>query len=109
MYLDKSAKMSILLASVIYVFSSVFVFSEIEHNSFAVEMSHMTDYDYSKYRTKTITWNMDHQVTSIEKLDEKLFDESVTPPITQYVGCVKPIFKNKNTHIMQLHEKETSS
>ena len=57
-----------------------------------------TSYDFRDFQQpdKRITWEQYKQVVYIDSIDDNLFDERVTPPLTMYVGKVTPILKNSS-------------
>ncbi len=58
---------------------------------------HVTSYDFRDFQQhKRITWEQHKQVVYIDSIDENLFDERITPPITMYVGKVTPILKSSS-------------
>jgi hypothetical protein len=67
-------------------------------------------YDFRDFQDnetdKRIKWESHKQVIYIDTIDENLFDERVTPPLTLYVGKVRPILKSssfENANVVKLN------
>jgi hypothetical protein len=58
---------------------------------------HNLSYDFRDFQdNKRIKWESRKEVVYIDTIDENLFDERVTPPLTLYAGKVLPILKNSS-------------
>jgi hypothetical protein len=91
--------MSIIFYNALYLFLSIFSADE-DVVSYETDsrFARITSYDFRDFQEsdKRITWERRKDVVYIESIDENLFDERVTPPLTLYVGKVRPILKNSS-------------
>ena len=77
-----------------YLLSLVFSPDSVEEK---IHMPRITEYDFRDFISQetTIKWDKKCRFIQIDHLDENLFDESNTPPITMYTGEIKSILRRR--------------
>ena len=77
-----------------YILSLIFLPNSAEEE---IHMPRITEYDFRDFigQETTIKWDKKCRSIQIDRLDENLFDESNTPPITMYTGEIKSILRRR--------------
>ena len=84
-----------------YLLSLIFLPSSAEEDVITyTNFPRITEYDLRDLISQetTIKWYKKCRSIQIDHLDENLFDESNTPPITMYTGEIKSILKRTSTN-----------